>query len=385
MNKENLKAVVFIFLLTLTVGFGYLKFGVAFPISSDAVRYYDPIALNLVEGKGFTVGETPTAQIAPGYPSFLALIYTLFGHDYDFVRILQLLLLAGTGIIVYFMAQKYLKLSPALSFLASATTVVWPYLIIYSTLILTEILFIFLFLFSVYFLIRSLEEKTFKTTIISGVILGMAILTRPVILLLPVWLCLFFFIALKFRKKAGEWKKIGVFLLLAIVVILPWTLRNFLQFDSFIPVSGGLDSALNKSFVTYDYTQGSVSLKPGETNLQTAILFKLKNVYLFWNPGAEGERAQVLTKNYSWANNLILYYKVLFFFILGLAFLSLKFIKQKEIFLIWTIIIYFWALHVVLFPYPRYTLPVIPLVILLAFFTLNNFRSFLKIRIQKSF
>ena len=215
--------------------------------------------------------------------------------------------------------------------------------------------------------------------------MGMAILTRPVILLLPVWLCLFFFIALKFRKKAGEWYKIGVFLLLAIVVILPWTLRNFLQFDSFIPVSGGLDSALNKSFVTYDYTQGSVSLKPGETNLQTAILFKLKNVYLFWNPGAEGERAQVLTKNYSWANNLILYYKVLFFFILGLAFLSLKFIKQKEIFLIWTIIIYFWALHVVLFPCPRYTLPVIPLVILLAFFTLNNFRSFLKIIIQKSF
>ena len=36
------------------------------------------------------------------------------------------------------------------------------------------------------------------------------------------------------------------------------------------------------------------------------------------------------------------------------------------------IVAYFWLLHTLLYPYPRYTLPLIPIVILLAFYSIYN-------------
>jgi 4-amino-4-deoxy-L-arabinose transferase-like glycosyltransferase len=383
-DKKNWVIVFFIFLFALSIGNFYLEFMPAFPLTGDAVDY-DIIAQNLTRGQGYALENgIPTSRRAPGYPFFLAGIYGLFGHNHEIVKIFQILLLAGIGIIVYLIAKKYLKLSMAVSFLASIITVFWPYFILYSTLILTEILFTFFLFLSVYFLLKFCKEKTYKTGLILGAVLGITMLIRPCILLLPVWLCIFLFIFLKMNKKSFEWKKIILFVLIAFLIISPWTIRNFLQFNSFIPISSGLDQSLSRAFVKYDYTQDSTALKPGEAGLKTLVSARIKNIYLFWNPGAEGERAQTLIEKYPWINSLFSLYKILFLTIVGLALLSLKFIKRKKIFLLWAVIFYFWALYIILYPYPRYTLPVMPLVILLALFSLSNFIKPRCLKILKS-
>jgi hypothetical protein len=62
--------------------------------------------------------------------------------------------------------------------------------------------------------------------------------------------------------------------------------------------------------------------------------------------------------------------------ILGLAILSLKWsLKRKEVLLLWSVIFYFWAFHTIFYPYPRYTLPVMPLVILLAGYVIANWKA----------
>ncbi|MDO8264937.1 MAG: hypothetical protein Q7T34_01040 [Candidatus Parcubacteria bacterium] len=132
---------------------------------------------------------------------------------------------------------------------------------------------------------------------------------------------------------------------------------------------------LSRAFVTLDYTEGSTALEPGEATAKILLISKIKNIYLFWNPGAGGENARELVQKYPLLEILFSAYKIVFFAIVFLAFLSLRYFKQKEVFLLWTIIFYFWALHIFLYPYPRYTLPIMPFIIVLALFTLNNFLS----------
>ncbi|MCP6719472.1 MAG: glycosyltransferase family 39 protein [Patescibacteria group bacterium] len=383
MSKKDWLSLFLIIALPLIVAFFYLKFGMSFPVKGDTAAYYDPIAINLVSGKGFAVDGESTARVAPGYPFFLAFSYSIFGHDYLMVRVLQFLLLAGIGISAYFIGKKYLKLPFPLPLLSSLTIVLWPYFILYSTLILTEILFTFFLILSVYFSIKFWREGTYKTALVSGAILGIAMLIRPLILLLPIWIGVFLFIFEKTKKGVLDWKKIAVFIFMAFVIISPWTVRNFLQFNSFIPISTGLDKSLKRAFITYDYTQDSVVLEPGEANLKSAFVARLKNIYLFWNPGVEGERAQALTEKYPQIDIFFLIYKIVFFIILGAAFLSLRFIRRKEIFLLWTVIFYFWSLHTILYPYPRYTLPIIPLVILLSFVAINGFVRLRRLKLSQ--
>lgn len=372
MERKDCVIIILIFFVALTVGGGYLKFGPIFPVESDSISY-NSLAQNLVKGKGYVLEEgKPTAVRAPGYPFFLALIYTLFGYNYDSVRIIQILILAGIGIVVYFAAKKHLKLSPAFALLASTLVVIWPYFVFYTGLLLTEILFTFFLILAVFFLLEFYQFFSRSSIVLSGLCLGIATLIRPEVLLLPFWLIFLWF----FHKRKKEIIKKQLLIVLVFVLVLsPWTIRNFIQFHRFALVTAGEDEnstayreALNRALIQYDYLPG-VYLGPGEITLKSAIFYKLKNIYLFWNPGVEGKNARIILEKYDWAANVFLIYKILFFLILGAAFLSLKFIKRKEIFLLWAIIFYFWALHTVLYPYPRYTLPIIPLVILLAIVT----------------
>lgn len=373
MNKKDCFVVILIFVFTLTVGGSFLNLVPTFPIEGDS-EIYDKIALNLTQNKGFVLGGKPIVQ-APGYPFFLALVYYFFGQNYQIVRILQFFLLASIGIVIYLIALNFLKLPLIFAILVSLMVVIWPYFILYSTLLLTEILFIFFFLLSIFTLLNFQKNPSLKNTFLLGFFFGLASLVRPIVLMLP-FLIFFFFLGLeKKRREKSYFLKLFLFLMVFVLLLTPWTIRNYFQFHKIILVSYDLAPIFSRAFKVLDYTQGSRALRPGETDFKTLITAKLKNIYLFWNPGAEGERAKSLLEKFSWLKNFFLLYKIIFFIIVALAFFSLKFIKRGEIFLFWMVIFYFWTIHIIFYPYPRYTLPIIPLVILLAFYTINYLSS----------
>ena len=71
------------------------------PVDKDAARY-DTIAWNLVQGKGFSIEPgTPAFLTGPTYPTFLAFIYSIFGHSYSAVIIVQALLSTLTCFMIY--------------------------------------------------------------------------------------------------------------------------------------------------------------------------------------------------------------------------------------------------------------------------------------------
>lgn len=141
MNKKDFVVSILIFTAALVAFGAYSFFLPSFPLTGDA-DYYDGIALNLKQGAGFSWQGKPTAVVAPGYPFFLAFIYTIFGHNYTIVRIIQFLILGLISLIIYFIAKEQLKLAFPASLSSSLIIVFWPYLVLYATLLLTEILLI---------------------------------------------------------------------------------------------------------------------------------------------------------------------------------------------------------------------------------------------------
>jgi len=372
--KNKKIAIALIVLVGLTAGILSLNF-LSFEVEGDSLKY-EQIALNIAGGRGFA-REGQAAVEAPGYPFFLSLVYLFFGPNYTAVKVIQLLLLISLALIYHLIAFKFLKLSPFSALIAGLLVVVWPYFLLYSNLLLTEILFSFLLGLNLLVLLYLTEKKRIKKIhfLLGGLLLGLAALTRAVLLFFPFWLFILFLLFLeKTRKKEFI---LGLLALLVIFcfTLTPWTVRNYLQFGRFIPVQPGLFNMFQRGYSKLDYTEGKEALGEGEVGFKEMALARVKNIFLFWNPGAGGERAETLAEKYPLVSYLLWAYRIFFLGLLGLAFYSVRFMKEKTILFVWIVIAYFWAVHIVLYPYPRYTLPIIPLVILLALYALNKLAS----------
>ncbi len=86
-------------------------------------------------------------------------------------------------------------------------------------------------------LISLLQRWQLRTVALAAVFLGLATLVRPVSLLAVfLWGCLLLLLAIGQGKR--EPMGLGLaFTVLSILTILPWTVRNYVVFDAFIPIS----------------------------------------------------------------------------------------------------------------------------------------------------
>ena len=107
----------------------------------------------------------------------------------------------------------------------------------YPPRILSETLFGFLFVGSLALLvygITSTNKSTVRWFALSGLLLGLAALTRPVVLLLPILLAV---VTIVLRSKKFQDRHVILLVLTFSCAVAPWTLRNALVFDAFIPVT----------------------------------------------------------------------------------------------------------------------------------------------------
>lgn len=358
---KNISAIALIFILVAAVGAVSLKYTPDFGVQ-EQVAAYNEIAQNLTEGRGFVWNNGMAANETPGYPYFLAVIYSVFGYNDSAVKIIQLFLLGLIGVIVYFICKR-LSVKFTLALLAGLAGALWPYFLLYSNLILPGISLSFLLIIAIYLLLSLQKTPTYLKAVGMGVVLGLSSLIRPMVLLLPFWLVIGSVIFIRKFRKPKTFLKLLVFIIAFIATLSPWTIRNYMEFHEFSVIKSEISSM----------TEAGVN-----ESLQEQALAKknpvsyLKNLYLFWNPGAEGKQAKVITNKYPKTGSLILIYKIIFFCILALALFSLKFLKQKKILLLWLCIAYFWAGYILINPIPRYTLPIIPVTIVLGFFTINH-------------
>lgn len=228
---------VLAFLLRILYTFGYARGIMGIAPEKEETDGYHLIAENLYHGHGYklVLERPPTLERPPGYPVFLYFLFELFGIRYDIVQISHALLGALSCWILFHLG-KWIH-SQALGLICAFLLAIYPPSIEYSARLYSENFYFPVFLAFAFFFCRSSWFGSVGNGFLTGLIWGGSILTRGTLLLLT--LVLPFGIALsKHHRVFVRWRKWSVPAILgAVLIVFPWTYRNYLLTESFVPVS----------------------------------------------------------------------------------------------------------------------------------------------------
>jgi 4-amino-4-deoxy-L-arabinose transferase-like glycosyltransferase len=213
-------------------------------------RAYAQIAENLYEHGSFDARDSgrdreiqPNSTYSPGLPLSVAAFYSLTGGVHLTLARVALALVSGLAILMaYFLGRRLAGLTAGL--IAAAALAIYPAVIEYQALLLTEPLASFLLASGLLLYFKALENRRFWLSAAAGAVLGALVLVRPEYLLPAVALPA---LALLWRGRSSFRERplrAGVMVVATLVVVLPWTARNYVVLDRVVPVSTGNGKAL---------------------------------------------------------------------------------------------------------------------------------------------
>ncbi|MHC4973645.1 MAG: hypothetical protein ACYTG3_15070 [Planctomycetota bacterium] len=201
-------------------------------LRDDEKYRYLEIASNLRDGHGFAIRGHPTAQAMPLWPAALAL-WPLKAHYLN--AILSTLALP----LAWLLARRLA--GPRVAFVVLCLMAVDLDQAVLGGSALTEpLLTVLLLLFAL--------AWAHARTLPAAVALGLAVLTRPEVFLLPFMLALFL----------RQWKRPAILLAAVVIAIAPWTIRNAVTLRAFVPFT----------------TMGGVTLRAGMNPEEEKLPFR---------------------------------------------------------------------------------------------------------------
>lgn len=172
--------------------------------------------------------ETPYALIPPGYPLFVAAVLWCTGHSLLAVRLAQVVLATLMVWQTYMVARAGAGRPAALT--AAALVALYPPWVVWPCRFLTEPLYGVLLLAFVWGLLRSTARATPAWAAFTGVAFALALLTREMGILLPALMPAALWWTRKRLRPSAVY--LAVFLAAALVTVLPWLVRNYQRFGS---------------------------------------------------------------------------------------------------------------------------------------------------------
>lgn len=173
----------------------------------------------------------PTAWKAPGYPLWVGAWYSLLGDSPTAVAVAQAFLAPVTVLITWLLARRLF--GPTVAILAAWITAVFPLVWEWNGLLYSEALAVPLTMLAI-LLFLGREEVTPRLAVGVGAVIGVAMLVRPSSVFLCAGVLASFALAAGLRRGiALTALSVGV----AALLIAPWTIRNYVQFDALLPLS----------------------------------------------------------------------------------------------------------------------------------------------------
>ncbi|MBN1446034.1 MAG: glycosyltransferase family 39 protein [Candidatus Omnitrophica bacterium] len=236
-NKRIEKKLILIFLFALLLRIGFIMMlDNTVDVWGD---WWDELGLKIAGGQGFWVnnpyfkGGTPFySWRPPGFPFFLAGIYSVFGHSYLAAKIGLALLSALSCILLFFIASDVFDSDKAGTWCA-VIYAVYPPSIFWTGYLSPVTNEIFLMLLIVLLILKWGKNKRSICLIAAGFFTGAAVLTRSNFLVLIPAAALFLLV--KYRKFL--WKGLALYLLAGLITLAPWIIRNYRIHKTFVLTS----------------------------------------------------------------------------------------------------------------------------------------------------
>jgi hypothetical protein len=223
------------------------------PGTFDQISYHK-LALRLLDGHGFSFGEQwwpatpanePTAHWSFLYTLLLTAVYSVTNANPIAARLLQAVLV---GIFMPWLVYRVtlrlfqsvfndteesigLKTGERIGLISAAITAVYAYFIYYAAVLMTEGFYIIAILWSFDISLQIVQAKENKRRqwLLLGLSLGSAVLLRQLFLLfIP------FFLLWLWWAARPKLRYLVLPIAVVLLMMLPWTVRNFIVFDQFV-------------------------------------------------------------------------------------------------------------------------------------------------------
>ncbi|MBZ5706242.1 MAG: glycosyltransferase family 39 protein [Acidobacteriia bacterium] len=239
------------------------------------------IAWNVVSGKGFSspwphTPLAPTAQQPPVYPYLLAGIFKLTG-PYTYTSLclavaLNAIFSALTAVLILKLGKRWF--GPFVAVVAAWIWALWLYEVVVSIRLWESALSGLLLVLGLWLLGKLSDAAAMPHWLLFGGLAGVAALTNTT--LLPVFACCW--VWLWIVQRGASRKPWLASVAICLLVLAPWTLRNYATFHRLIPVRDNFGLELwigNHEGVThlYDFRGGFPLVDPTEYNQLGEIRF----------------------------------------------------------------------------------------------------------------
>ncbi len=207
---------------------------------------------------------------APLYPYFLALLVKIAAGSIFWVKFLQILLCGGTAFFLYRLADGLFGEKTAL--VSGLIYAFYGTLVFYEAMFLIPVLFLFLLVWGMHRMVRHRDSRSLKKWAITGLILGLAAISRPnVLLVIPFLVFWIYYTHSRLMPFAKRIKAPLALLAGVVIVIVPITIRNIVVTGDFILISsqGGVNFYLGNN----QYADGLTMIMP-EVDLDESITWR---------------------------------------------------------------------------------------------------------------
>ncbi len=361
------------------------------PMTWDDSSQWNKTALRFLDGAGFlTQTEDLDPKRPPVYPLFMAAVYSAAGREnFTAVKVAQALI-ASVTCLIWVLAAKLL-FGEWLAFRLGLLLALYPPLIVYSEVLQSETVFIFLFALFFWLWLRGNRTLGWKPFAACGLLLGLMNLCKGSTFLFPFWMAAAFLIP----GERAKWKQYFLMAALSFLVIAPWMWRNHKVYGGWIPAAAGgpeqfwsgtlpwaeqrlfgnsnlfrqfdpVVNVLERERAFRDAAVANIQADPAAYARLT-----LRKFVFFWLQPVGQNLAE--RKGFIFGAAFYLWQGFLVFFFLKGLFKTRS--RWRELIPFYLMITYLTCLHVAMAPEPRYRLPLEPILMLFMFAGLYAHRA----------
>lgn len=243
-----------IFFLALAVKLLYWHDQASVTVNNLYALAYDTEAERILAGKGILFpSEAPKSGDAkllvhpPGYSILVAISFALFGNSLLPLSLIHLVFDSLAVVVIFLIALELFPLG--LAIIGALLAIFSPHLAYYGLNISPESPTNLLLLLASLFLIKTIKTFQLKRVVFVGILIGLSCWLRPNALLLAPFLAI---MLLPFLASKDRLSYVIVLVLSTVTVISPITIRNFIVFNQFIPISIGVGANLLEGIADYD-------------------------------------------------------------------------------------------------------------------------------------
>lgn len=245
-NRARLLFSLLVFLISFSikslvaVDLSPVMYTIEQPAGGMASQYHRE-AVSITDGHGLLIPDnwdpTDTRLLvhAPGYSIYLAAIYSLLGESYFNVQLIQNILNSLSAVLIFLIAGNMLTWPVGMvTGLLAALSHHFSY---YSNFILPDSICSLPLLIAVYLLVVTGRgrRRAWWIYALAGVMIGLSIWLRPNTLMMGPFLAAL--LVMISARKAQTAKRAWVVAIAPFLVIAPVTIRNYIIFGEFVPIS----------------------------------------------------------------------------------------------------------------------------------------------------